>query len=65
MFNEAMDLGIRGYVLEESAADVICESIRLAAAGYYAISPLTSQFADTAPRSGPRLIQFTYFSDQP
>lgn len=44
MFNEAMDLGIRGYVLKESAADDICESIRLVAAGDYAISPLISKY---------------------
>ncbi len=44
LFNEAMDLGIRGYVLKESAADDICESIRIVASGDYAISPLISKF---------------------
>jgi len=44
LFNEAMDLGIKGYVLKESAADDICESIRLVAAGDYAISPLISKY---------------------
>jgi len=44
LFNEAMDNGIRGYVLKESAADDICESIRLVAAGDYAISPLISKY---------------------
>jgi len=44
LFNEAMDNGIRGYVLKESAADDICESIRLVAEGDYAISPLISKY---------------------
>jgi len=44
LFNEAMDFGIRGYVLKESAADDICESIRLVAEGDYAISPLISKY---------------------
>lgn len=44
LFNEAMDNGIKGYVLKESAADDICECIRLVAAGDYAISPLISKF---------------------
>lgn len=44
IFNEAMDLGIKGYVLKESAADDICECIRLVADDRYAISPLISNF---------------------
>jgi len=44
LFNEAMDLGIKGYVLKESAADDICECIRLVANDDYAISPLISNF---------------------
>ncbi|HMS65923.1 MAG TPA: response regulator transcription factor [Ignavibacteria bacterium] len=44
LFNEAMDNGIKGYVLKESAADDICECIRLVADGDYAISPLISKF---------------------
>ncbi|MDQ3020302.1 MAG: response regulator transcription factor [Bacteroidota bacterium] len=44
LFDEAMDLGIKGYVLKESAADDICECIRLVANGNYAISPLISNF---------------------
>ena len=44
VFNEAMDLGIKGYVLKESAVDDICESIRLVANDDYAISPLISKF---------------------
>ncbi|MEP7146004.1 MAG: response regulator transcription factor [bacterium] len=44
LFNEAMDNGIKGYVLKESAADDICECIRLVANDNYAISPLISNF---------------------
>lgn len=44
LFDEAMDLGIKGYVLKESAADDICECIRLVSNGDYAISPVISNF---------------------
>ncbi|MBV6477879.1 MAG: Transcriptional regulatory protein DegU [Ignavibacteria bacterium] len=44
LFNEAMDLGIKGYVLKESAANDICECIRLVANDDYAISPLISNY---------------------
>lgn len=44
LFNEAMDLGIKGYVLKESASDDICECIRLVANDDYAISPLISNY---------------------
>lgn len=44
LFDQAMDMGIKGYVLKESAADDICESIRLVANDNYAISPLISNF---------------------
>ncbi|MEO8211453.1 MAG: response regulator transcription factor [bacterium] len=44
LFDEAMNNGIKGYVLKESAADDICECIRLVANGDYAISPLISNF---------------------
>ncbi len=44
LFNEAMDLGIKGYVLKESAVNDICECIRLVANDDYAISPLISNF---------------------
>ena len=42
MFNEAMDAGARGYVLKESAARDILDSIRLVAEGKYYISPAIS-----------------------
>ena len=44
LFNEAMDLGVRGYVLKENAANDILESIRVVAAGGYYISPHISQY---------------------
>jgi DNA-binding NarL/FixJ family response regulator len=42
MFNEAMDLGAQGYVLKDSAAGEILQSIRAVAAGDYYISPAIS-----------------------
>jgi len=44
MFNEAMDLGIKGYVLKENAAKDILESIRIVASGKYYISPVLSSY---------------------
>ncbi|MBK8983616.1 MAG: response regulator transcription factor [Ignavibacteria bacterium] len=44
VFNEAMDLGVKGYVLKESAVDDICVCIRLVANGDYAISPVISNY---------------------
>ena len=43
-FNEAMDAGVLGYVLKESAINDILESIQVVAAGKYYISPLISGF---------------------
>ena len=42
MFNEAMDLGAKGYVLKESAAADILQSIHAVAAGQHYISPAIS-----------------------
>ena len=44
MFDKAMDLGVRGYVLKESAAREIVESIRLVAEGKYYVSPAISAY---------------------
>lgn len=44
MFNEAMDIGVRGYVLKESAVRDIIESIRLVREGKHYISPSISSF---------------------
>ena len=44
MFNTAMDMGARGYVLKESAISDITGSIRAVAAGRPYISPALSEF---------------------
>ena len=44
VFNEAMDLGARGYVLKESAVADILDCIRAVAGGRYYISPAISDF---------------------
>jgi DNA-binding NarL/FixJ family response regulator len=42
VFNEAMDLGVLGYVLKENAASEILNSIKTVAGGNYYISPSIS-----------------------
>ena len=44
MFNKAMDLGVRGYVLKESAVSDIVNGIKAVAEGKYYISPAISQY---------------------
>ena len=44
MFNEALRLGVRGYVLKESAATDIVAGIRAVAAGQHFISPALSTY---------------------
>lgn len=44
VFNEAMDLGVSGYVLKENAVSEVLNSIRGAAEGRYYISPNISGF---------------------
>lgn len=44
MFNEAMDIGVLGYVLKESAVKDIIESIRLVREGKHYISPSISSY---------------------
>jgi DNA-binding NarL/FixJ family response regulator len=44
MFNKALDLGVRGYVLKESAVDEILNGIRAVAEGRYYISPAISHY---------------------
>ena len=43
MFNEAMDLGVKGYVLKESAVSDLVASIKAVMAGRYFISPAISE----------------------
>ena len=44
MFNEAMDVGVKGYVLKENAVQDIVAAIRAVADGRYYISPLLSGY---------------------
>jgi DNA-binding NarL/FixJ family response regulator len=44
MFNEAMDAGVRGYVLKENAVQDIVSAIRAVAEGRYYISPSISDY---------------------
>ena len=44
MFNKAMDLGVRGYVLKESAVSDIVNGIKAVAEGKYYISPAISEY---------------------
>lgn len=44
LFNAAMDLGICGYVLKDSALSEVVDSVKAAAAGHDYISPALSSF---------------------
>ncbi len=66
MFNEAMDLGVRGYVLKESAVSDIVKSIKTVATGKYFLSPSISEYlvnrsdrARTLLRKKPQLENLT------
>jgi DNA-binding NarL/FixJ family response regulator len=64
--NEALDLGILGYVLKDSAADDILQGIRAVAAGRHYLSPSISGFlvnrnarAESLRRAKPGLANLT------
>ena len=66
MFNEALDLGILGYVLKDSAAEDILEGVRAVAAGQHYLSPSISGFlvnrntrAESLRRAKPGLADLT------
>jgi len=66
MFNEAMDLGVLGYVLKDSAADDILHCIRAVADGRHYLSPVVSGFlvnrhtrAESLRRAKPGLADLT------
>jgi DNA-binding NarL/FixJ family response regulator len=66
MFNEAMDLGVLGYVLKDSAADDILHCIRAVADGRHYLSPAVSNFlvnrhtrAESLRRAKPGLTDLT------
>ena len=44
LFNRAMDLGVSGYVIKDSAAREIIDSIKTVAEGKYYVSPSLSSF---------------------
>lgn len=44
LFNEALSLGVRGYVLKDSAATEVVASIRAVAGGQHYISPAISSY---------------------
>src|ERR1035437_8672799 len=44
MFNKALDLGVRGYVLKESAVSDILHAVQIVVAGKHYISPLISDY---------------------
>jgi DNA-binding NarL/FixJ family response regulator len=54
-FNEAMDLGVRGYILKESAPTEIVEAIRKVAAGQFAISNSLTSYLLNRNRRAERL----------
>jgi DNA-binding NarL/FixJ family response regulator len=65
-FNRALDLGVKGYLLKDSAATEIAESIKRVAAGELYISPAISSFlinrlaqADTLVATHPGLQTLT------
>lgn len=47
MFNEAMDLGVKGFVLKENAVQDIVGAVRAVADGRYYISPSISEYLVT------------------
>lgn len=66
MFNEAFDLGAKGYVLKSSALDDIINCIETVVAGDYCISPVLTNFlvkrrsnSDTLERDKPGLKDLT------
>ncbi|HEX9653107.1 MAG TPA: response regulator transcription factor [bacterium] len=43
-FNEALDLGVKGYVLKDNAVSDILECLKTVSQGKYYVSPLISQY---------------------
>lgn len=57
MFNEAMDAGVRGYVLKETAAVDILDALRGTAEGCYYFSPILSSHLVTRSRRAKSLLE--------
>lgn len=58
LLNTALDLGVKGYVLKESAVTDILQSIRSVSAGHRYISPALSDFL-IARRTGAEMLRAT------
>jgi DNA-binding NarL/FixJ family response regulator len=56
-FNEAMDLGVSGYVLKDNAVLDILQALRTVAAGECYLSPIMSSYLVTRAQKGRRLVQ--------
>ena len=57
LFNGAMNLGVRGYVLKESAFSELVESIKAAAAGRHFVSPSLSTYLLTRRKRHDALVE--------
>jgi DNA-binding NarL/FixJ family response regulator len=57
MFNEAMDLGVKGYVLKDSAVNDIVNAIKTVAAGRYYLSPSISEYLVTRSNQTRSLVR--------
>jgi len=57
LFDRAVDLGVLGYVLKDSAATEIVESIKVVAAGKHFISPAISSYLVNRNRRAAALAQ--------
>ncbi len=64
MFNKAMDLGVHGYVLKESAVQDILDCIKTVAGGRYYISPTISQYLIRRESGARRLREHYPWLDQ-
>ena len=57
MFDEAMDVGVKGYVLKENAVQDIVAAIRAVADGRYYISPILSEHLVTRGARAKTVLQ--------
>jgi DNA-binding NarL/FixJ family response regulator len=61
-FNAALDLGVEGYVLKDSAVSEIVNAIRAAAAGQRYVTPLLTDYLLNRGRASAHAMQQTGFS---
>lgn len=57
MFNEAIDLGVKGYVLKENTVEDIVNCIKLVAKGKYFLSPSISSYLVTRSERAKNLLK--------